>query len=86
MGVLQEASAGVSVVLCGLFAPLFCFAYPVFPYPWMLLTPRQTVFLLHSGSALKQASRPSVSVQDMTNSHKIKRAMFCVFLRIRRVT
>lgn len=60
MGVLQEASARVSVVLCGLFAPLFCFAYPVFPYPWMLLTPRQNcvpaAFRLCSKASLKATS------------------------------
>lgn len=54
---LLEAFARV-FVLCGLFAAFFCFACPVFPHPQCLHL-RARPCSLQSGSALKQASRPS---------------------------
>lgn len=74
VGVLQEAFARVSVVLCGLFlfAPLFCFACPVFPNPWMLLTPQgKPLSPLCSGSALKQASGHRSFCLGIKNPQKI---------------
>lgn len=74
VGVLQEAFARVSVVLCGLFlfAPLFCFACPVFPNPWMLLTPQgkplsPAVFRL----CFKASLRPSEFLFRLKNPQKI---------------
>lgn len=63
----REALARVSV-LCGLFAALLCFAHPVVP-------PLQHI-PLHSGSALKQASRPSEFLWRTYISYEIHRVLF----------
>lgn len=63
----REALARVSV-LCGLFAALLCFAHPVVP-------PLQRI-PLHSGSALKQAYRPSEFLWRTYISYEIHRVMF----------